>query len=66
MFKKNTEIIRILANTFHIIYGIKYLEESSSNSFVSKYKYSDEISTIIVSISAKKGLFIVKNKNENI
>ena len=63
-FKKNTDVINILANMYQIMYGISSLEEKPFNSFDSKYMNSELIKTIIVSISAKNGLLIVKKKNE--
>lgn len=47
----------MVANVFHIIYGIRYLD------LISLYRYSELISTITVSTKAIKGLFKLKNKN---
>lgn len=52
----------MVANIFHIMYGINNLLDDSLIFFVSLYKYIDDISTIIQSISPKKLFFIVKKK----
>ena len=64
--RKSTETIITKAYIFQNIYGIKNLEEFLFISLVSQYKNSDVIKTINVSINAKNGLFIVKNKKEKI
>ena len=64
--RKSTETIKTKAYIFHNIYGIKNLEEFLFISLVSQYKNSDVIKIINVSINAKNGLFIVKNKKEKI
>ena len=66
ILRKNIEVISARANVFHNIYGIKNIEEFLFISLVSQYKNSDVIKTINVSISAKNGLFIVKNRKEKI
>ena len=55
----------MLANIFHMIYGIRYLLAVVSMSFVFLYKNSDDIRTIIVSIKASELLFNVKKNSEN-
>ena len=66
MFIKYMDIIKIVANVFHIMYGINRFADSLLSFFDSRYRYRELIKTIIVSISAKKGLFSVKKKKLNI
>ena len=66
IFNRYIDIIRIVANVFQIIYGINRLADVWLSFFDSRYRYSELINTIMVSISARKGLFKVKNKKLNI
>ena len=66
MFIIYTDIIKILANIFHKIYGINKLSDKLLSRLDSKYKYKELIRIIIVSIIAIKGLLMVKKKKLNI
>ena len=66
MFIIYTDIIKILANIFHKIYGINKLADKLLSRLDSKYKYKELIRIIIVSIIAIKGLLMVKKKKLNI
>ena len=57
MFSKYTDKLKIVANTFQIIYGINHLD------LVSLYKNNELINTTRVSINAINGLLITKNIN---